>query len=332
MLTPFNFSASKYFLFFGLSLFFGQAWAAEALDLLQRMSKAMNDENYTGTFVYRHKDKVETLKILHRSTPQGINERLITLSGKPREIIRDESVVTCIWPESKLVLVDKTNNHERRNSRFPGIVPKDLDRLPVFYDLTLSGSNERVANRSTYVVNVTPKDKYRYGYRLWIDQQAFLLMRSDLLNEKGEAIEQVLFTDLEVNSDLPDTAFEPELLEEGYQWREVGKAAQHHDEENRRWHASALPPGFSLQVHKQRLKGEHAKSVEHMIFSDGMASVSVFIEPQKKSKEQDSRSVNRGALNVYGRQMGGHRIVVLGEVPTSTVKLIADSITLKKNQ
>ena len=315
-----------------LGLFTGQAFAENGSELIQSMSKSMREKNYSGTFVYRHKDKVETLKIIHRNTEKGVNERLITLSGKAREIIRDELVVTCIWPDSKLVLVDRT--HTSGDSRFPGIVPKDLNRLPEYYSLLLQTETERVAGRSSHVVDVKPKDQYRYGYRLWIDQDSHLLMRSDLLNEKGRAIEQVLFTELQVHDKLPDEAFEPKLLEEGYQWREIGKTSSVGEEQIKRWQAASLPPGFTLQIHKQRLKGAKAESVEHMIFSDGMASVSVFVEPQHDNDNSapDRSNVHRGALNIYGKKLNGYRIVVLGEVPNSTVKLIADSIELKKLQ
>lgn len=304
-------------------------WAMDSAQLLQNMSEAMHSKNYSGTFVYRHKNKVETLKIIHRNTEQGINERVVTLSGKPREIIRDESVVTCIWPDNKMVLVDKTPHNTNRKNRFPGFVLKDLDRLPAYYDLVLAPKRSRVASRAAYVVDVKPKDRFRYGYRLWIDEEAFLLLRSDLLNESGDAVEQVLFTELQLYDTLPDEAFAPELLAADYEWRETGQATMAKSDDSVRWQTTSLPPGFQLLKHQRRHKGKELVSVEHMIFSDGIASVSVFIEQKSKGKSA-TRKAGRGALNVYGKQLNGHHIVVLGEVPGSTVKLIADSIELNQ--
>lgn len=283
----------------------------------------MESSNYSGTFIYRHGDKVETLKIVHRRTPEGgVSERLLTLTGEPREIIRDDAVVTCILPESRLVLIDKSR---RRESRFPGIVPENLNRLSDYYALQVHEDSERVADRAARVIDVKPRDQYRYGYRLWIDQGSHLLLRSDLLGEDSQPIEQVMFTELEVHGQMPDELFEPQYLDEGYRWREMGEVSVAGDEHKARWRAVNLPPGFFLQTHNRRLKPSADKPVEHMVFSDGMTSVSVFIENQR-SQRLVRGNIRRGALNVYGRKKDEHHITVMGEVPGATVKLIAESI------
>jgi sigma-E factor negative regulatory protein RseB len=310
-----------------ICVFTGSAFATEGIALLDRMSDSMRSKNYTGVFVYRHKEKVETLKIIHRQTEKGIDERLITLSGKPREIIRDDRKVTCIWPEKRLVLLDKN----RRKSRFPGIIPENLKRLPDHYSITLNDRSERIAGRLSHVVDVSPKDQYRYGYRLWIDRDSHLLIRSDLLDEKDKAVEQVMFTELKVYKSLPDDLFESEYLQEGYQWKEIDKVEDTKPEQVSDWQVKLLPPGFFLQSFNQRKKPELSIPIEHMVYSDGMASVSVFIEP-KYNNEHDklvSGNSRRGALSIYGRSLGDFHVTVLGEVPQSTAKLIAESIQPK---
>lgn len=310
-----------------LFVFSGPLRAVEGLALLDRMSDAMRSSNYTGTFVYRHGDNVETLKIVHRQTENGVDERLITLTGKPSEIIRDDGKVTCIWPDKKLVLLDKN----RRKSRFPGIVPENLDRLANHYTIDLSGRNERIAGRPSYIINIIPKDEYRYGYRLWIDRDAHLLLRSDLLDERDRSVEQVMFTELKVFRSLPDDLFKSEYLEKGYQWKEVSKVEQSDPEPNSNWYAVSLPPGFFLQTYKQRTKSAPESLVEHLVYSDGMASVSVFIEAIKKNDKQNNKSASarRGAVSIYRKPIAGHHITVLGDVPELTVKLIAESIQPK---
>ncbi|MBN1378079.1 MAG: MucB/RseB C-terminal domain-containing protein [Gammaproteobacteria bacterium] len=310
-----------------LCIFTGQLFAAEGLSLLDRMSDSMRSSNYTGTFVYRHKEKVETLKIIHRQTENGIDERLITLTGKPREIIRDDKKVTCIWPEKRLVLLDKN----RRRSRFPGIVPENLNRLPDHYSITLNDKYERVAGRSSYVVDISPKDMYRYGYRIWIDRDSHLLIGSDLLDEKNRAVEQVMFTELKVYKSLPDDLFESEYLQEGYHWQEVDKAEDTDEGQVNNWQAGMLPPGFSLQTYNHKKKSKLSGQIEHMVYSDGMASVSVFVEAVPDGKDEKLLIGNRrrGALSIYGKSLDNYHVTVLGEVPESTVKLIAESIQHK---
>ncbi|HEY3488371.1 MAG TPA: MucB/RseB C-terminal domain-containing protein [Gammaproteobacteria bacterium] len=302
----------------------------DGFELLDRMTRAMQTQAYTGTFIYRHKDKVETLKILHRNRDGHIDERLMTLSGKPREIIRSDSVVTCIWPESKLLMVDRG----RSGSNFPGLIFEDLDRVVQNYDLQVSPQSERVAGRDCLIVDVQPKDKLRYGYRLWIDKDNHLLVRSDLLGESQQPLEQVIFTELTTHDNLPDEAFKPELLSAGFRQQEIDETGQQTDNQsaaNNHWQVNRLPPGFVLQLYKQRVRKNSNVQVEHMVFSDGLASVSVFIEPVAKDKpaQTDRR---RGALNVYSKVIDGRNATIVGEVPQQTVELIAESIQYAGNK
>ncbi|HEX7026773.1 MAG TPA: MucB/RseB C-terminal domain-containing protein [Gammaproteobacteria bacterium] len=305
----------------------GPLYAADTdgLELLKRMSEAMQMNNYSGTFIYRHKDKVETLKIVHGYTSDGIKERLITLSGKPREILRSDSVVTCIWPENRRVLVDKS----RPGSNFPGLVPNDPAKLSAHYSVSVQDKLERIADRDCRVVDVKPKDEYRYGYRVWIDNETFLLVRSDLLNENNEPVEQVMFTELIVHEDVPVEALKPEFeVDDGFRRRESDDLANIMDTDKARWHSTDPPSGFSMQTWKKRISKNGNTTVEQLVYSDGLASVSVFIEPNKNEKML-SGSRRRGALNIYGKVFNDHHITVVGEVPGQTVKQIAESVELK---
>jgi sigma-E factor negative regulatory protein RseB len=297
--------------------------SVDGFELLNRMSHAMESQAYTGTFIYRHKDKVETLKIVHRNRGGHVDERLITLSGKPGEIIRSGSVVTCIWPDTKLLMVDRN----RAGSNFPGLVFQDLSRVVQNYNVQVGQKTERIAGRDCVIVDVRPKDQLRYGYRLWIDRDNHLLVRSDLLNEAQEPLEQVIFTELTTHANLPDSAFEPELLSEGFQRKEINDSDQAAADtaQKKEWHISQLPPGFVLQLHKQSVRESGNVRVEHMVLSDGLASVSVFIEPAANDKPSKGDR-RRGALNVHNKLIAGRKATIVGEVPQQTVELIADSL------
>lgn len=303
----------------------GEQRPADGFEVLDRMSRAMQSQAYTGTFIYRHKDKVETLKILHRNRDGRVDERLITLSGKPREIIRSDSVVTCIWPDSKLLRVDRG----RQGSNFPGLVFQDLNRVVQNYDVRMGEQTERIAGRDCLIVDVQPRDRLRYGYRLWIDRDNYLLVRSDLLNETQQPLEQVIFTELTTHENLPDSAFEPELLTEGFRRHEADEGSQSVDvaaAEKNLWSVSQLPPGFVLQLHKQRVRENGKLRIEHMVFSDGLASVSVFIEPVSSNDKPSKAGRKRGALNVHNKLIAGRKATIVGEVPRQTVELIAESL------
>lgn len=309
----------------------GEQRPADGFEVLDRMSRAMQSQAYSGTFIYRHKDKVETLKILHRNRDGRVDERLITLSGKPREIIRSDSVVTCIWPDSKLLRIDRG----RHGSNFPGLVFQDLNRVIQNYDVRMGEQTERIAGRDCLIVDVQPKDRLRYGYRLWIDRDNYLLVRSDLLNETQQPLEQVIFTELTTHENLPDSAFEPELLTEGFRRHEAEDSGQSVDvaaAEKNQWSIGQLPPGFILQLHKQRVRENGKVSVEHMVFSDGLASVSVFIEPVTDNDKPSKAGRKRGALNVHNKFIAGRKATIVGEVPRQTVELIAESLEYEGEQ
>ena len=296
--------------------------AGDGLELLRKMSDSMNTVNYSGTFVYRHKDKVETMRIVHGHSSEGISERLITISGKPREVIRNDNIVTCVWPESRVVLVKQ----ESSRSHFPGRVPNNLSKLAMYYDVGVIDGIERIAGRSCLLVEVQPKDEFRYGYRLWIDQDTNLLVRSDLVNEENESVEQVIFTDLDVHEEFPLQALVPEISTEGFEHREIGQLDSESDEPGFNLEAIRLPSGFVIQGRKHRPNKAGTAMAEQFIYSDGLAFVSVFIESSAES-EKVFGSKRRGALNVYGKTLDGVHITVVGEVPKKTVQLIADSVT-----
>jgi sigma-E factor negative regulatory protein RseB len=303
---------------------FGVLHAEDGLERLQQMSDAMNTRNYSGTFVYRHKDKVETMRIVRGHTAEGISERLITVSGKPREIIRNNNIVTCVWPEKRTVIVEQAGP----GSNFPGLVPEDLTRLSQNYNISVQAETQRIAGRNCLVVDVQPKDEYRYGYRLWIDKKTSLLVRSDLLIENSEPVEQVMFTELSIHDKVPTEALKPEFSTEGFERREIENTQGSSDSETDRWRMERLPPGFILQTRKHRLNKAGNATVEQLIYSDGMATVSVFIEPRQSEKMLHGLK-RRGALNVYGKAFNGFQVTVVGEVPGKTVESMAESVTLK---
>ena len=80
------------------------AWAADAqlsaIDYVNKMGTALQTLNYHGTLVYINNGQVESIELFHKNDGKDEIERLVHLSGEPREVIRDNDVVTCYLPDS----------------------------------------------------------------------------------------------------------------------------------------------------------------------------------------------------------------------------------------
>ncbi|NIR62131.1 MAG: MucB/RseB, partial [Gammaproteobacteria bacterium] len=231
--------------------------------------------------------------------------------------------VTCILPDARSVVVEKS----RPRKPFPGALLEDTRELAAHYELMLLGS-DRIADRPARLIGVKPKDSYRYGYRLWLDEQTAMPLKIDLMSEAGEALEQVMFTRLELPEEIPVAALEPAISGEGFTWyrgREMEEGPGTGTRRPSRWTVTRLPPGFKLiEQGGYRLPGSRSP-VEHMVFSDMLASVSVYIESQADEERFEGHS-RMGAVNAFGTTVDGHPVTVVGEVPEATVTLIGRSV------
>ncbi|MGB5177970.1 MAG: MucB/RseB C-terminal domain-containing protein [Gammaproteobacteria bacterium] len=292
--------------------------ANSARQWLDNMSRSLQSLDYDGTFVYYHDGKLEAMRIVHQASAGGERERLMSLTGSAREVLRDDKVVTCIMPDKKSVMVGQS----RPRQPFPD-VPEDLDSLSPYYELRDVGE-DRVAGLMTRVIDITPRDKYRYGYRFWIDTTNFMLLKFELNAVDGTAIEQVMFTGLRVGDRIPAAALEPSLTGEGYNWFRQGDggnpAAASGEPE---WTVKQLPAGFNLTDYQRRHLHQGREQAEHMVFSDGLATVSVYVEKMLADSPEFTGLSNMGAMNAYGIVIDDHQVTVVGEVPAATVQSIA---------
>ena len=296
---------------------------SDARQWLNRMSQSVRTLNYEGTFVYRRGDTLVGMRITHVVDKQGERERLVTLNGVRREVIRDHNGVTCILPDENLVVVSKG----RLDKPFPTKLLEDPKVIASHYDITDVGLH-RTMGQQTQVINIEPHDKYRYGYRVWIDRKTGLMLQSDVVNKDGKIMEQIMFTSLKLLDNAP-----PNMEEE------VHPAVNTVLESNmsklvsddHKWLVRAMPDGFRLVEHRKRTRqsDDHAVSMDHLVFTDGLASVSVFIENQLMPHQAVPMVgvSHLGAVNAYRTIVGNHQVTVVGEVPVSTVQLIGKSIS-----
>ena len=307
------------------SLFSVPAVADPAMEWVQKMSDAMRNLNYRGNFVYMHENQLESMQISHTRDAMGEKERLVSLNGEAREVIRDNQNLTCIWPSSRKVVVDLS----RKNSFSPIFIPEDIARLEKFYDMQLIG-RDRIAGMETVIVHIDPKDQYRYGMKFWINTRNGLMMKSSLIDEHDREIEQVMFTSLELLDDdeILDLDVMPPI-DENY------TLVRYHRGDNAAtaaatsaWQLDEAPGGFWRESVLQRRIPNSDHVVEQMVYTDGLASLSVFIELQTNEAHQGSSSM--GAVNAFIRILNDHSVTAIGEVPAVTVRKVAESISYRR--
>lgn len=305
---------------FSLQLFAAGAVEDDVRHWLKKMIQAVHALNYEGTFVYLHDDQLESMRVLHTVDNSGEREHLLSLNGSAREVVRDNASVTCISPDARSVSI----GNRQIKKGIHAIFSMDIENLAAYYDFHLMHQT-RVAGREVRVVAIIPKDNFRYGYRLYLDQESGLPLKTDMLNQGGKAVSQVMFTELRIDPDIKDIGEYTLNGKEHYKWvyrmppkrKRAGRTAS--------WEFTALPEGFGLRVHSRKRGVPDQLEVDHFVLSDGLATLSVYIE-KIDSEEGLSGQSSVGAVNAYGSQFNGHQITVVGEVPAITVERVAAAI------
>lgn len=304
----------------------------DAREWLREMSEASQELNYRGTFVYLHQGRMEAMRVIHSAAEGSEHERLVALSGEAREVIRDKQRVTCILPKSKSVVVSRSLPRKP----FPAALPRDLGDLADNYEFVVQGE-DRMAGRSARIVLIRPRDHFRYGYRLWLDDDSRMLLKSELIGGDNRAVEQMMFTHIEFPAAISESELQSSLHGEAYTRNGHDRLTEAQASASD-WTVAALPPGFIL-THSNRhaLSSPTGQQVEHLVFSDGLATVSVYIEPSPEFAESADTSAgtvpmgasNMGAVNTLGLQHDGHQITVVGEVPQITVERMGKAVRRK---
>lgn len=294
-------------------------------EILGRMQSALQNLNYYGTLVYLHDGQVQSMRIVHKYDDAGEQERLINLTGAGREVVRNNDVVTCFIPDRKVVTVGKRKPQKDLISR---IMENDYSLMQEHYDFTVE-VNGRVAGLDTYKVSILPKDAYRYGYILWLAEDNFLLLRSDLVSEDGTVLEQSMFADVQIVNHIPSDMLQPVTDGSNFKWFKERTDSMQPQSIDSQWELTDVPYGFNVTGIYHHPLPETTTPAEHWVLSDGLASVSIYIEQTSEDKDAFSGASSMGVMNVYGALASGHQITVIGDVPATTVKSIAESVSVK---
>ena len=306
---------SRLFFLLGLMLA-GQAHADDVDVWLDKMTRAMEVNNYQGTLIIRQADKVDALFVQHGIDKSGVWESLEFLNGESRKVIRKKDTVKTIFPERELVTI----SHEIERNPFHPQLPKNLSNLKQYYNIQLAGQG-RIARKNAQILEIKPKDRFRYGFKFWLDIDTGLLLRCDLMN-KDDVVEQLMFSELTVLNKSPESLAETEYKN----FQSVDLDLGRHQQAVNVWNADQLPDGFMLTRSSTKPSSAGSGLVHQMVYSDGIASVSVFVEKQMSAQKALSGVSKMGAVNAFGMPVNGHQVTVIGEVPVDTVRLIGQSI------
>jgi sigma-E factor negative regulatory protein RseB len=298
-----------------------QAQSPETLAWLRKIQEATERLSYTGTFVYQNGGRTETSRITRYVGPAGDIEKLEIMDGVPREIVRTKDDVRCYLPNSRVVKVDR-----RTERTFPALVPERISALAGHYDISL-GETRRIAGFDCQEVALKPKDNLRYGYRLYADANTGMLISAVTVDAEGKSVEQFTFTELRLGNVTRDMVRPRHAVKA---WRVEDAAAA--PARLAGWGLAAELPGFHKITELKRRLGE-SRPVGQMVYSDGLAAVSVFIEPLEGRREPVRTGLaSMGAIHIYRREVANHMITVVGEAPAVSVQRIADAVEFRRPQ
>jgi sigma-E factor negative regulatory protein RseB len=287
--------------------------ATDAPQWLNRLAQAEQQQSFQGTFVYERSGSFSTHDIWHRAQAGKVTERLLQLDGSAQEVVRANGQTQCV-----------------SGSLVPGVsaapaAPRALDPLKLmsWYDLAIAGES-RVAGRPAVIVTMTPKDQYRYGFELHLDRDTGLLLKSLLLNDKGQLLERFQFTrfdpqapsDTEMAASKNCNAVSPMVAAKD----PAGPIG---------WRSDWLPPGFELANSAVRKDPDSKTTVSSLMYDDGLARFSIFLEPLNGDKATDART-QLGPTAAVSRRLstpkGDVMVTVVGEIPIGTAERIALSM------
>jgi sigma-E factor negative regulatory protein RseB len=321
-----NRARSSRFTWLGLFLLFvGQSHAADdSTEWLERMGQAVDTLNYRGVLVHMYSGEADVSQIVHRVAEGIVTERVTAMDETGREIIRNNGKVTCIFPDRKVIMVE----HQMDADTTPGVgqFPKFRDLDQASYSVEMIGA-ARAVGREAVILSVMPMDSYRYGYRLWLDRDTAMLLKSQLLSERGSVVEEFMFTDISFADSIPVADAQSSIDVDSFTWERPEPAMNIQVRlDAALWSATDLPAGFALAAVRSKQGSDGKDPMEQLVYSDGLASVSVFVEVGVAASEQAEGPSQVGAANAYTTTLDGRLITAVGDVPERTATMIAKSV------
>ena len=299
------------------------AYAEEDLwATMQKTASAARELNYQGVFVYHNGATIRSVQITHIYEGGREFTRNVVLDGRPREVFSEGEDIVIFNAKNDKVVIEK----RRGQNLFPAMLPTQLSQLRQNYKLKLMGQ-ERIAGRLAQIIDMIPNDSLRYQYRIWSDTEYGLLLKMSMLDMQGHTLEQIGFNQVSMLNTKDLDWFQPKIdASKPYVMDDATELT--HVQDN--LVIANLPTGYrKVDQISLKVPGK-ALPVQQLIFSDGLASVSLFVEPMPKGTPPRIGKKTMGSTNVYANVLNGYQLVVVGEVPAQTVEQIAQQVTFKK--
>lgn len=285
---------------------------------LERFSHSIRNLNFSATFVVVKNNQIEPYHWLHGI---GDNEQeleiLTRLNGSRHDVLRQGKLISYIEPEHEPYSIYSDDIQ----GPIPSVFRGDISVLEKSYRF-ISVGRSRIVGRVAQLVRIIPKDKFRFSYWLWLDQETGLPLKMGVLTRNGQLLEQIQFTHIEVNDQLPENLAKLQLTE----LPKVMPSAYYQPTKQLNWQVDWLPNGFSVKESNQhKLNHLGDKPVEFMLFSDGLIDISVYVSASQ-DQFRDPEYASDGATMVYNHIIQGIEIGVVGDIPLVTAQKIAESI------
>ena len=293
----------------------------DPLAWLQRAAQAARSASYAGTFVHTNGDRTNTVRISHAVVGNDEHERIEPLDGPAYEIVRKNDEMYCYFPDAKTVRLD-----QRVTARFfPAVLSGPAPSVAASYDVKLGGT-ERVLGYECRWIRLEPRDSMRHGLSVCSEAGTGLVLRARTLNEKRQPIEHYTFTDLRIGAQAarPDmkSIFEARVK----RWMTDSQPREETKATDTGWSVTNAPAGFFKVAEVRRKLPNREHPVSQLIYSDGVANLSVFVEPNRAPPRSAEASNEDGATSFFVRPMGESLVSVLGEVPLATAQQVARSV------
>lgn len=307
----------------------GTAAEAKSInDWLMRMHDASKKQAYIGTYVVSSGGTISSAKIWHVCEGNQQMERVETLTGAPRSIFRHNDRVVTFMPDHKVV------RSEKRESLglFPELLQSTDSRIADFYKVKPEGA-DRVAGVEADIVVLIPRDTMRFGYRVWTEQKGGMVVKLQTLDTEGKVLEQAAFSELQLDAPVKiDKLLQMMGKVDGYRVEKPVLVKTSASAEG--WVLKAPVAGFTpMSCYKRPAAAAASQGGDESlqwIFSDGLASVSLFLEPFDRQRHDKESSMSMGATQTMTRQLGAYWLTAMGEVPMATLKLFASGLERKK--
>ena len=296
-------------------------------DWLLRIHDAAQKRAYIGTYVVSSGGAMSSAKIWHVCEGNQQMERVEALTGAPRSIFRHNDKVVTFMPEQRIVRTEK----RELTGVFPELLQSADSRVADFYKVKPEGV-DRVAGLETDVVALIPKDSMRFGYRVWTEQKRGLVVKLQTLDTEGRVLEQAAFSELQMDAPVKmEKLLQMMGKVDGYKAEHAVLAKTTASAEG--WVLKTPVAGFRpMSCYKRPTSSGLALQDEPLqwIFSDGLASVSIFLEPFDRQRHENESGMSMGATQTMTKQLGAYWLTVMGEVPMTTLRLFASGLERKK--